>query len=528
MEDPMPDSNRIVRKFSVNPSIQKLIPLYFPFSFRLPMLLFFCLLPVLLNFFDGFGENIDSYLIFNIAENWWETGYIKSRSWGFPAYELFSYPLIYFFGVYAGKLFSFSWVGLSVFIFYRHLKQYHRSRWALYFGPIAFAFLPCTVISGNTVLETAQGVSLALFCLYFAHRTLIFSRAQDLFLAFAFGALAATTRLDYIILVAAFSFTLLIFGYFKPQVIGLLFLLSGVMVLAPYLLLYDSNPFSVGFQIINTRDPVWMRLIKAGMGYAAVIGLPAFAVLLSFFLSWLREKVPKETQSKTSQISLNITPFGLFFLITSPFYLIRMVLLPDEIEYIYPYAVFLLIMIFGNLRNPTKMAFLTLALALPNIFQVHLFSRSETGKIAFQPGFSPGVFEQERQRRLLNEFIRTDFPPIAQRQADQLGCQSLKITPYDVFTEKFPKATQADCVLASVKWYSRMRDYVFPNQDRNMERLLGRYKIGIIVHSLPTDRGWRRFLEFEPSFPVKTEYLTFRTHPAHQKPAHCFWVSGDC
>ena len=58
-----------------------------------------------------------------------------------------------------------------------------------------------------------------------------------------------------------------------------------------------------------------------------------------------------------------------------------------------------------------------------------------------------------------------------------------------------------------------MRDFVLPDRGSSIETILNEYPQTVLIHSVPTDRGWRRFFKFENVFPVRQEFFRFSVIP---------------
>ena len=89
--------------------------------------------PTLINIKIGIGENIDTYLVWQNAQIFTRDGhYYGSRSWGFPLYELFAYPLLVGLALWP-KIYSLFWFILSLgFVYLLLLTEgvsKRRARW---------------------------------------------------------------------------------------------------------------------------------------------------------------------------------------------------------------------------------------------------------------------------------------------------------------------------------------------------------------------------------------------------------------
>ena len=471
------------------------------------LLIGICILPTFINIKYGIGENIDAYSILDRARSFAGNGvYLRSRSWGYPLYEVVAYPLLNWGGITAAKLYSLAWLAASVGLAALKLRLDDIPTTQLWAGVAAFAWLPCTIISGNSVMETSQSLALGLAGVYFFLTFLKQGHEKQLIVAMILTGLALGTRPCHVILLASIVTTLTLFRLVSfPRLLALT-ALSSVLGFAPYFFLYHSLPWQPGLSIIDTGDPMSMKLVKTVIGYIAVLGIPAWAVLMAAGIRHL---------SRAKSIStLNITPWGVFYTLVTLLYLIRIMLLPDEIEYAYFWGSLTLLFFIPKLPSRSWVVILAFASALPNFVQLHFFDRGQNGAVISSWGFSVGAIEQDRQYRQSREFMRSDYMSMVDQQWNATGCTGPRPQWTSFFAEGFPFSTSANCEFVSLKWYARMRDYVFPSQGRQMERFLLRYDKTLLIHSFPTDRGWRRFLKFEQVFPIRPEMLQFKIHLA--------------
>jgi hypothetical protein len=469
------------------------------------LFLLLVLSPSLINLSVGLGENIDSYLIWRNGSTFLNFGsFERSRSWGYPLYELIAYRLIGM-GPIAAKLYSLFWSACASVFAYRLLRWEGLPSKAAGLGALAFAWMPCTIISGNTLLETSQSTALGLLTLFTARRYFTTRATKDLLIALFACALAMATRPCHFV---SFASLVLVAALFRMTSLPRLALFSGVAALfaiAPYLTLYGSMPWYKGISIIETGDPLTIKLMKTAIGYAAVVGLPAWLVVTAFFA----------TRFRALSVRSSITPWNVFFILFSALYLLRFILLPDEIEYFHAWGAGLILFAVARMHSSRWKYAVVFAVALPNLAQLHFFDRTPNGEVLFSPGLSPGAILQDRDGRLVKEFTRTEFMPLAQKEWEQEGCQGVtRVEPLHLFSESFPIVEGPSCVFTSLKWYARIRDQVFPSQGLSMEKFLSGYPRTVIMHHIPTDRGWRRFLKYREAYPLSSELLRFNVKKA--------------
>ena len=120
-----------------------------------------------INISYGIAEDQDGHIIYKRAMEFKERGYQKSRSLGNPAYELIAYPLIRCFGTGVAKIYSLlCYVLASIFLF-MILRNINNDKIICFLGTMCFTVIPVSIISGNTILETSQGIFLAILGIYF-------------------------------------------------------------------------------------------------------------------------------------------------------------------------------------------------------------------------------------------------------------------------------------------------------------------------------------------------------------------------
>jgi hypothetical protein len=465
------------------------------------LFLILMLSPSLINLAVGLGENIDSYLMWRGGTAFLESTFFgRSRSWGYPLYEFVAYRLLAF-GPLTAKFYSLFWSACGSLFAYRLLRWEGLAPKPAWLGALAFAWMPCTIISGNTLLETSQSTALGLLTLLTTRRYFTTRVTKDLLIAFLFCAVAMGTRPCHFISFASLVLVAALFRMVSLPRLALYSSLTFFLAMIPYLTLYHSMPWFQGISIIHTGDPLAIKAVKTAIGYAAVIGLPAWLVLIAF----ASKRAPLLLPRKTA-----FTPWNCFFVIFTALYLFRLFFLPDEIEYFHVWGAALILFAAARMNSIRWQYALIIAVALPNLVQFHIFDRAPDGAVVVSPGVSPGAILQDRDGRLLKEFTRTEYLALAQKEWNQEGCQGVStVEPIQIFSESFPIAEGPTCVFTSLKWYARIRDQVFPDQKLSMESFLAQYPRTVIMHQIPTDRGWRRFLRYEEVYPLSPEQLRF-------------------
>ena len=420
----------------------------------------------------GFSGDMDGHFLHAHARAFPDQVYQPSRSWGFPAYEIVLYPLVAYLGTAAAKAWSLLCYVLASLVFFLALREAGLDQSTSFLGALCLTVLPIAVISGNTTMETSQGLFLALLGLYLYIKFAASRRSLYLYLAAAGLGLATSTRPDYVFFSACVALTVLRFN--RPATRQVM--LGTCMWLASAFLPFLIYPqVQLGTDVV-LPDPLLQRILRAAVGGAALLGVPSW-VLLSILLArghgrwlmWLKES------TRDSLLFLFMTSFGA--------YAIRFVLMPDELEYILV-LVPLLIMLAARLGiGHASLVLLVLALAIPNVTQVHFFSREMSGELSVALGISPGVMWQDRSERLRLDYVEGELRELMGRVSREHGHAEYAIEP----------SGDPDTMVIIPE--DRLRFY-------DPSRHGGRYhRVGcsqtIVVYPMPSSRGWRQLTKFE-------------------------------
>lgn len=447
----------------------------------------FCLILLALgaaavNFFYGYAEDSDACILIRRAWKFGALGYGPSRNWGFPLYELFAYPLIYYFGIGWAKFFSFIFYLLSGLFFFDLVLYCSRDRMLAFLGATVFLVHPMAIISGNSIGESSLALFFSVAALSGLLRYLLEKKTWGLFVAALFCGLASATRQDYLMLGGAMGLTALLCG--KPGwrhfTTALLLFLLGTA--GPYLWMYGPDHL----RHLNTEflayDPYWRTLVRSGLGFMTFFGWSV--IVAAPFLCFRRKALPR---------------FAIILLaFTALFYLVRFSLNADKMEYILGLLPVFLLVILLSLPSKRKVVLFLLAVFLPNLLQIHFFRREgRFTRVSF--GFSPGVFVQEHSERLKQEYMFLGEHEAVLKEAAEkkFGCKKYVIYLLDV----------DDPELCMIVQEERLR---FWNPERSAGRidLKKAFHKRIIVYPLPDHRGWRQWIRFTPwSKPTLADFM---------------------
>jgi hypothetical protein len=272
---------------------------------------------------------------------------------------------------------------------------------------------------------------------------------------------------------------------------GLAVTFIGVALL-PYIFLYQY-PTLFHFQILDTGDTSWIRVGKALIAIVATFGMPGFIFLVTRMF-W-KARYPRDLVFESLLF--------LFFLTV-----IRLIILPDELEY-FIFGAVAMVLLFVSFEWSARALGVAFLLVLSwDFVRITFFDRDETtSAVVFDFNITPGPILVDRILRISNEYIRLHFISEHREDLARAGCIPEEIQYTELLFEKFPSPAGPGrrCVLTSKKWLARMRDVVFPGRDADLESYLESYPSILILHPLNRDRGWRRFIDIDADFFVWDE-----------------------
>lgn len=433
-----------------------------------------------INFNYGFGEDHDSALILGQALTFDTYGYRPTRALGYPLYDLIIYPLIFYGGENFGKFYSMLLASFSALLFYQIVFFLTGDKKRSFLAGLCFAVHPLTIISGNAIAETSQGIFLALLALYSFLKFFRFRDNKYLIALLCFGALATATRQDYLCLSAGLFVPLMALKEIPKPKIVLAGLVYFILAAGIYLLVYGFSYYSHGggSLVFLGLDSFSRKLGQAFFGTVALLGLPSLALLFYFLIR--------------KRLLMKRDPFLLFLMATFFFYMLRFITLPVKLEYVFILVPLFILFCSQYLQRRAGLAILAVALFLPNILQIHFFER-EQGKTQTRFGFSPGAIAQDRSGRLRIKYITSpEYVAILKQAADYFGCEEYVAA----MTNWVSKRTEGNksCVIVPEE---RLR---FWNKDR-LPKDIDRTKLfqrKIIVYPLTDNRGWRQSIKYKP------------------------------
>lgn len=449
----------------------------------------------------GIGEDSDAPLVVRHASHLSTLGYTPIRSWGFPLYELYTYPLLNNFGDVVARLPAGAFYLATIILVYRFcLPSQGETRSAL--TALAVAVVPTIHLPASELMETSMSLFLGLaFILAVLKWRAVTSLPgpRELFLLALLGALATGVRPDNIILFAAFGIAAVMQARRLPARLILAGLLFLAVVAGIFAGVYSERAlngiFNFGMRVLQP-DPWSRRVLRAILGYAAAVGLPFLAF---FIIALWRRRLP--------------WPAGLdkgerwFLLLAAGLWALRYATLPDEVSYlVIPVSAQIVVLCNALPKGPVGRGWLlgaVTALALPNLVQIALFERPHL-TAEFRPSLQPGALQQDLgYRRSYQAQWQLDQDLIS--HPERIGCARVRVT----LPNSEPPADT--CLVLNrfvLRYLDRGRGQVAQRQREILARLTR-----VFVYDGAAGRGWHHFLPYETLTVPDIQRLTATTGP---------------
>lgn len=423
----------------------------------------------------GIAEDVDGHRIVRHALASDTDGFVRSRTSGFPAYELVAYPLIRHLGILSAKIWSMMGAVVAVLALFVVLRGLAVPVRAATLAAACLAVAPTVVTAGSTVMETTQGLALAILSvgtwLWLSESA---TRGRSALLGIVLG-LCVATRPDYVILAGAIAIVTLRYRLVPTRrmvVVGVVFLVTATV---PYLIYEDLLP---GSRILRDETPAY-RLVVGGAAMLGLIGIPGWLVAgITAVRGW------RVLRSLSRREHAVVALFG----IALAGYLVRLWVLPDEIDYVIvlvPLGILALAMIE---RRPPAWAALCAAITLSGLVQVHLLDRDALLRPHLSPGLSPGAYVQDRRVIERNAYRAEVVPAIGRSIGDSLGIDVVRL---DVSTDEGALVLIPDERLA-----------LYRPERRGGSCFRASIHQRIFVYPMAENRGWRKLLRFEDWHPI--------------------------
>jgi len=334
----------------------------------------------------GFGVLCDSEAIYEVHRDILEGNYIPSRSVGFPLYEIPVAHVLDAFGLVGANAYSLAMTLAFLGVVYMMLRG--KPNGMVLFP--ALALYPLVIANATVLMETAQGMMLMAIATMVAEWHDTRKNIRFLVLLAAFNLLAVLTRLDYVFFSAAVTCALLVKAdqqwNDRAKLLGAM-VISGVAFLIAYGMINNGVERLLTTSVMQ-HDAVWRKVVRAGLGYVALLGLPASACLGVLALRHFRTILRHLASFSSLPFSFRFFAFMLFF------YTIRFVMLPDKLDYVIPlYLAFILFASEWTMARPVLVGLAVCILSL-NFVTFSLFDRGENNNLHLKLAINPGAYTQ--------------------------------------------------------------------------------------------------------------------------------------
>lgn len=466
------------------------------------IILVFTLLIGTVNFTSGYGADSDAGLVVMRA-NEADNKFIPSRSYGNPVYELVVYHLNLLGskgkpGVHLMQLWSVFCLFIGLQVLYSCLLMLSgQNKIKAMVGCLCLMAFPAVITNANVVMETIQGMTLVIICVYFflkfmKTRNQVWLYPLALFLGLSFG-----TRADYVILAACMALTILVFEVPSNINIVLTSVIYLIAAFVPYYL-YFIDGTDIYMQVQMVPNPFLRKLVRACIGLATLFGLPLIIFLMKEVL------VKLKTILKLVFFTLFTDPLLFLFLNTASLFLVRYCLLPDEIEYVIillPFAVMLLC----QYANSKKMALFGLLAFIPNLVQIY-FLNLDKFNFKFEVGLTDGAIIQDKKSRdYLNSLDLNVIWGNGFAFMNKMGCKKASM--------------DLNCINSNTCDCTVVPEFLLHNLNTDRGLYPNVKKSGIRVFYYPAlayDKSWRTFTKLNPVGPNNNN--TFYEVPLEQIP----------
>jgi hypothetical protein len=327
--------------------------------------------------FLGLAEDSDSISIYKNIEKLVNFEYIPSRSWGNPGYEFPISFIVYNFGLQIGNLYSLFWCLIFLITSYALLKHHKNKFW--YF--LAIALSPLTLSNASALMETMQGVSIAVLIVYFANQYLNTKNTKQLVFLTLLSVLLLLTRIDYVVLLFALWLSIVLTLQTNRERLypTISFIIAGVVTALIYGLINNGYEFLSHNVLLS--ESYGRRAIRSIIGLVTIFSAPGLLLVATIVI--INRQILINTFKESFLFKL------LFFSLI--FGGIRFMLLPDELEYIFW---LLPIIIFGlsSLNIPKYLAVpLAISIASVSFVNISFFDRNLVDdNLKFAPKVSIG------------------------------------------------------------------------------------------------------------------------------------------
>lgn len=326
----------------------------------------------------GYGSDGDAWSVAGAATRMWQTGhYVKSRTTGFPLFEIIETPFVRFGGWYLSNLFVLACGMTMVAALLFLARRGHLSH--PFLSVTTVAFLPVIIKNSTSTMDYVP----ALACLLLAYAAMLQSR----------WGLAATligVACGFRPTSGLFVVPLCVFLYIQQRSWALVLrtfgiaLLCGLLAYSPAFLTYGlPNPYG------SISLDVQTRLLIGGYNGLRLFGIPQTLVLLFVVVGIVWQQV----RSRSA-----MPPLLLFHVVNVLVWLGLFVLLSDEPEYLLP-IVPSVVFVLDKALDVRRFATVSMLLLSYHVVQLDVLG-GQSGDREFHVAVRPGFTLEDIQDRV--------------------------------------------------------------------------------------------------------------------------------
>lgn len=344
----------------------------------------------------GFGTHGDSRAVFEESlPAILNMQYIPSRSYGVPLFEFAATGLHVLGGIVLVNIYSLVLSIASIAIFAKLLIRSNGSvtTWSKIWALVAFAFNPLFLINATSPTEWAQAV---FFLVCTLSAIINWLRVREIAALATYSVCISAlvlTRPDAAVVCVAIGIAVL--WELKLEQGASLQFIAGTIVaatvtLAIYLVLNGGLTFLSRALIMASDESVVRRMLVTAASVVNLVG-PAGCIALVFGVGRLLVK---------RRDQLKIRFFEKLFVLSWPIIIVRMISLPDKLEYIFPLIPITLLAIVSRWKSSLLIAVVAGSAVLNSVVVVSFFERKGVpDSLSFVVGLNRSALLQDWDAR---------------------------------------------------------------------------------------------------------------------------------
>jgi len=440
----------------------------------------------------GLGEDPDSEQIHLISESVVNGDIVASRYFGSPFYEIPASYLIQIFSISTANIFTLitSLISLCVVYFLiRNSMNYH-----LIFPTIVLS--PLFLINNSIIMETSQGILFFLFTILFTKKYIKSEKYKYLIAAFIFVYCAIMTRPDYVILGCGIFLVIFLNKMQNKRELFKLYILLLVGILACYHS-YQSIYSEIDiFSVSTGGDSLFRKMLRAIAGIMNLF--TPIGVLIIILLTVTKFK----SVLAFAKNFYNLDYLHQLTIVMTPLYLIRFFLLPDELEYIFPLYLLILISFSHVHINKKYLTILSISIISVNLIHISFFERHAlSDELVVSININQGAIIQDFAARKFKQINRTASFQDHLLKVLKYNCIECKAKSihYKIFGPGY--ITDTNYMITD-----RYNAHIIDNS-RFLDQYSGYGKVFVCEDPVRTHRGWRLM---QPSKPYNQTISKYR------------------